>query len=169
MNEQQFLVISTTIKAAYPNATILPDRASMNVWYELLKDLEYEACKSSVIELISTNKFPPSIAEIREKYSAKTNDRIKTPGEAYESVMTAISKFGRNEPQKAYETMDEATVKTVKQLGYGYLCNSENMMADRANFMKLYEVIAKEKKIESQLPEMVQIGNSAAVGQIEGK
>ena len=169
MNEQQFLMISTTIKAAYPNATIMPDRASMNVWYELLKDLEYEACKSSVIELISTNKFPPSIADIREKYSAKTNDRIKTPGEAYESVMTAISKFGRNEPQKAYEMMDEATVKTVKQLGYVYLCNSENMMADRANFFKLYEVNAKEKKIKSQLPELVQIGNSAVVGQIEGK
>jgi hypothetical protein len=141
----------------------------MNVWFELLKDLDYETCRNSVIELISTNKFPPSIADIREKYSAKTNNRIKTPGEAYESVMTAISKFGRNEPQRAYETLDEATVKAVRQLGYVYLCNSENMMADRANFMKLYEVIAKEKQTESQLPEMVQIGNSAAVGQIERK
>lgn len=169
MNEQEFLVISSTIKAAYPSATIMPDRASMNVWYEILKDLEYEACKRTVIELISTNRFPPSIADIREKYSTKTSNKIKTPGEAYESVMDAIKKFGRNEPQKAYETLDEPTVKAVKQLGYVYLCNSENMMADRANFFKLYEVIAKEKQTESQLPEMVQIGNSATVSQIEGR
>ncbi len=169
MNEQQFLVISSTIKASYPNAIVMPDKAAMNVWYELLKDLDYEICKDSVIELISTSKFPPAIADIRERCSTKTRSKIKTPGEAYESVMVAISKFGRNEPQKAYETMDDITIKAVRQLGYVYLCNSENMMADRANFIKFYEAIAKEKQTETQLPVRLQIKQSSSNNQIERK
>lgn len=169
MNEQQFLVISSMIKAAYPNSMVMPDRNSMDFWFEMLKDLQYEACKNSVVEIVSTSKFPPSIAEIREKCATKTNSKIKSPGEAYESVMTAISKFGRNEPQKAYETLDEATVKAVKQLGYVYLCNSENMMADRANFFKVYEVIAKEKQTEIQIPKIAQKGSSEGNKQIEGR
>ena len=67
MNEREFATIASAIKAAWPNANIMPDKQSKNVWYTMLADLDYTICTNAIKQLMSTNIFPPSIAEIRQK------------------------------------------------------------------------------------------------------
>lgn len=59
MDKQQFATISIGIKSAYPASKILEDKASMDFWYMMLRDIPYEVAENAVMEHICTNVFPP--------------------------------------------------------------------------------------------------------------
>lgn len=155
MNKAEFKNIAFAISTAYPNSSLFQSVESAEFWYKLLQDIDYDIAQNAVTEHISTNKFPPSIAEIREKCTKRYGKGIPDWGTAWESVLKAIRKYGWPEELKALESMDELTRKCVKRLGYQNLCGSENFMADRANFRMLYEELSSEVKTDQQLQESV--------------
>lgn len=155
MNKAEFKNIAFAISTAYPNSSLFQSRESAEFWYKLLQDIDYDIAQNAVTEHISTNKFPPSIAEIREKCTKRYGKGIPDWGTAWESVLKAIRKYGWPEELKALESMDDLTRKCVKRLGYQNLCGSENFMADRANFRMLYEELAVEVRTDQQLQEPV--------------
>ena len=152
MTEQEFMKIAATIKTSYPAVNVLKDKASMNIWYMMLSDIDYKVCQNAVLELISTLKFPPTIAEIREKCSMLTSLPVKDWGEAWEDVLMTIRKFGYPQELEAMNSLDELTRKCVKRIGYQNICMSDNISADRANFRMIYETEAQRKKTDNQLP-----------------
>ena len=152
MTQQEFLTIVATIKAAYPNSNVMPDKNSMNVWYTMLKDLDYKYVHIAITDHISNNKFAPAIAEIREKCASLTSVPVKDWGEAWESVLMAVRKYGYMQEAEALESMDEITRKCTKRIGFGNICTSENITADRANFRMIYEQEASRQKSDNQLP-----------------
>lgn len=152
MNKGEFKNIALAIKTSYPNAKVLQDNESMNIWYMMLEDIPYNIIQAAILEHISTNKFPPSIAEIREKCAGLTSIPVVDWGEAWESVMLAIRRCGYMQETEALESLDEITRKCVKRIGYQNICMSENITADRANFRMIYESEAERKKTDNQLP-----------------
>ena len=152
MTQQEFLTIVATIKAAYPNANVMPDKNSMNIWYTMLKDLDYKYVHIAIADHISNNKFAPSIAEIREKASNLTSTPVKDSGEAWESVLMAVRKYGYMQETEALESMDDITRRCTKRIGFNNICMSENITADRANFRMIYEQEAGRQKSNNQLP-----------------
>lgn len=155
MNKQEFANIAVAIKAAYPSSNAIPDNAAMDLWFKMLQDLDYMVAQNAVLEHISTCKFPPSIAEIREKCTERLCPEVPDWGTAWGQVMRAIRKYGYYQEREALESMDELTRKVVQRFGYQYLCTSENTVADRAHFGKVYEGMLKEYKSSNQLPSFV--------------
>lgn len=121
----------------------------------MLMDLDYEICKAASKEYISSGKFPPSIADIREKCTAYTQSPIKDYGEAWGSVLKAIRKYGYMEEEQALNSMDELTRKCVKSLGFQNICHDEEEAAMRANFRMIYEQEANRAKRDNQVPVML--------------
>lgn len=152
MTKEDFKKIALAIKTTFPTSKILETQDAMNIWYTLLQDLDYLVCQNAVLELISTCKFCPTIAEIREKCSGLTSMPIKDYGEAWESVLMAIRKFGYMNELEALESLDDLTRRCTKRLGFGNICMSENITADRANFRMIYETEANRRKTDNQLP-----------------
>lgn len=152
MNKQEFAQIAGAIKTAYPAVNVLNDKQSMDIWYTMLSDLDYKVCQMAVLELISTSKFPPTIAEIREKCSQLIAPPIKDWSEAWEDVIRSIGKYGMYQAQEALASFDELTRKCVNRIGYVNICMSENIAADRANFRMIYEAEVQRKRAENQLP-----------------
>lgn len=152
MTEQEFMKIASAIKTSYPTVKVLQDKASMDIWYMMLRDLDYRVCQNAVLELISTLKFPPTIAEIREKCSRLTSPEVKDWGEAWEEVQRSIGRHGMYQAQEALNNFDELTRKCVNRIGYINICTSDNITADRANFRMIYETEANRKRTENQLP-----------------
>ena len=152
MTEQEFMKIASAIKTSYPTVKVLQDKSSMDIWYMMLSDLDYRVCQTAVLELISTLKFPPTIAEIREKCSHLISPEVKEWGEAWEEVQRSIGKYGMYQPREALESFDDLTRKCVSRIGYVNICTSENITADRANFRMIYETEAQRKRTENQLP-----------------
>lgn len=155
MDRQQFATLTIGIKSAYPASKMLEDKASMDFWYMMLSDIPYETAENAVMEHICTNIFPPNIAEIRKLCMERMKPHVLRFDEAWEVVQKAISRYGWQYPQQAFETMDELTLSVVKSLGWSQLCHSENPTSDRANFRETYEAKAEEQKNKSQMPEFV--------------
>lgn len=155
MNKQQFATLTIGIKSAYPVSKVLDDNASRDFWYTMLKDIDYKIAQSAVLEYVSANKFPPSIAEIRELCTKMMYPAVKSFDDAWGDVVKAISTYGRDKPLEAYGTMDELTVGIVKNIGWYNICTSENPDTIRANFRMAYEAKAKEKQKGYQIPPFV--------------
>lgn len=138
MTFEQFKVLVKGMKAVYTSPNFLPDADSVKIWYELLKDIPYELANIAIQRHMSTNKFPPTVAEIRE-WAVKSVTEPTDWASGWEQVRKAISKYGMYRAQEAYNSMDEITQTVVKRLGWKNICESENYMQDRANFRMAYE------------------------------
>lgn len=156
MDKQQFSIIATGIKSAYPASKILENRVSMDFWYTMLADIPYEVAENAVMEHICTNVFPPNIAEIRKLCMERCKPQALSFDEAWGVVQKAISRHGWNNPDAAFAEMDDLTLSVVKNLGWTGLCHSENQTADRANFREAYEAKAEAMRNKSLLPAVVE-------------
>ena len=67
MEREQFKVLVKAMKAVYAQPTFIPDQDAFTVWFALLRDLPYKQAELAVQKHMATEKFPPTIADIREK------------------------------------------------------------------------------------------------------
>lgn len=151
MSFEQFKIIVKALKSVYTKENFLPDEYSVKVWYKALMDIPYEIANIAVLECSKTLKFPPSIAEIRTRSAQIINGRAQTWGESWEKVCKAIRKYGSWNENKALDSFDPLTRRTVEAIGYQYLCASENPMADRAHYQRIYEQLADREERDSVL------------------
>lgn len=153
MSFDDFKVLVKGMKSIWASERFLPDGDSIKVWYQLLKDLPYDLVNAAIQRYALTNKFPPSIAEIREQ-AALLMDRnlVNDWATGWNQVMRAIGAYGQWSEERALKSMDEITRACVKRLGWKELCMSENPVADRANFRMIFEELKLKTKQESALP-----------------
>jgi hypothetical protein len=147
--------VVSAIKNYYPTEKLLPTQEAIELWYNELKDLSFEVCALAVRRYAQTQKFPPTIADIREQaviVSLPDTDW----GEAWKNVTRAIGKHGLYGRTEAYAELDEDTLEVVKAIGWRSLCTSDNQMTDRANFRKLYEERRAKRRERAQIPQTMQ-------------
>ena len=145
MEREEFKILVKGMKAVYAQPTFIPDQDAFNVWYGLMKDLEYQVCNAAIQKWMLTNKFPPTIAEIRELATEIQCGKLPDWGEAWEETCRAIRRYGFYRPKEGLESLSPLTRETVNRLGWSNLCLSENPTADRANFRQCYELVAKRE------------------------
>lgn len=158
MDFNEFKVLVKGMKAVYTSERFLPDADSVKIWFQMLGDLDYRTASAGIQKYILTNKFPPTIADIREICADVQNGEIEDWGDGWEKVLKAIRYFGSYRETEALETLDDLTRQCVVRLGFRNLCLSENITADRANFRIMYENLAERQKKASQIP--VALSNS---------
>lgn len=151
MDKTEFAAFAMAVRTYYPKENILPNQQAMELWYRELQDLPAKVAEAALRKWVSTNKWSPSIAEIREMTVSITEGDGLTWGEAWEQVVLAIRRYGSYRPQEALDSLDPLTRRCVQNLGYRELCMSENPMADRANFRMIFETLSQRKKTEQQL------------------
>jgi hypothetical protein len=152
MTREEFKVLVKGMKAVYAQPTFIPDQDAFNMWFALLGDLPYEVCSVAAQKYMLTNKFPPTVAELRELCSGVVNGDPLTWGESWERALNAVRKYGSYNKQAALNSLDSITRKCVESIGYMELCMSENIMVERAHFQKIFEVFSKREQTEKQMP-----------------
>ena len=156
MTKEQFKTFALALKTYYPKEGLLPNSPAMDLWYAQLQDLPYEVASTALNKWVATNKWSPTIADIRSESAEIMAGETPDWGKGWEKVMKCIGAFGYNRQDEALETMDEITRECVKRLGWMNLCLSENAMADRANFRQIYEELAIRKHEKRMIPQSVQ-------------
>lgn len=173
MEREQFKVLCKGMKAVYTQETFLPDADAFNIWFALLGDMDYAVLNAAIQKYMVTNKFPPTIADLREIATTICAGDLPDWGEGWEKVLNAIRYFGFYRETEALQTMDELTRTCVKRLGWRNLCMSENNNLDRANFRMIYEQLQERTKKEQILPlslnNTIKLLNANTVKQIESK
>lgn len=164
MNLSEWGKIAKAIKHYYPREAVLPDAEAMSLWYDALKDIDYAVMSTGLKKWVMTNRFSPQIADLREM-AVETKEGV-TGGwdQAWGSVRTAIRRYGYYQPEEALESLDDLTRDAVNAIGFRELCISENPMADRAHFQRIYENLARRQKEDRQISERVR----TMIGTLQG-
>lgn len=125
------------LTAAFPNNRITERTAQ--VYENMLADLDREAAHKAVSRLICTQKWMPTVAEIRTAAVECEHGARRLGSEAWGDVNMAVRRFGRYESP---EFDDPLVSECVRQLGWLSICNSDNEVSLRARFIELYEGLA---------------------------
>ena len=170
MDKREFASFAMAIRTYYPKEQILPNEAAMELWYREVQDIPADVATVALRKWVSTNKWSPTIADIRELSANIQYGDAMTWGESWERAVAAIRKYGSYNQKAAMESLDPLTRKVVQNLGYRELCISENPMQDRANFRMVFETYQKREEQNRQIatPLLEVISNLQLKG-IDGK
>lgn len=156
MTFDEFKVLAKGLKCAYTSPNFLPDEYAVKMWYKFLGDLPCDLATACIEKYIATNKFPPTIADIRETVADMTLGATDW-SESWKTVTKCISLYGLAGWVDASTEMDETTTEAVKRMGWRNLCMSNNQTADRANYRMVYEAVVKERKDTLSLPDNLRL------------
>lgn len=146
MNKQDILKAVAPLQLAY-NASLDDNR--LRLYVEMLSDIPPSILEASVKKLIMTNKFLPSIAEIREvAYGIKgiiSGTAAPDESEAWGEVIKAIRSVGYyGKPKFSHEAITAA----VNNIGWQDICMTtyDGMNTLRAQFRRAYQLAAERQK-----------------------
>jgi hypothetical protein len=119
--------------------------SAIEVYVQLLADIPSPALEQAALEHISRSTFFPSIAELRAATFdiLEAANPIPTDYEAWAEVQAEIRRVGHCSQPKFENPLAS---QVVQQLGWRYLCLSENPVADRAHFVKAYQALAERQR-----------------------
>ena len=154
MTKREFLEIVTTINLAYRNARPIEDMKMAEVWYQSLKDLDYETVKQAAMSLIMTSHFPPEISDIRKAVLDITSPTEMTSTEAWGLVYKAISNAGyhaREEFEKLPEICQRAvgSPEALKEMSMMDITTVNSVWM--SHFVRNYDVEVKRKRETAQI------------------
>ena len=153
--KRDFAQIVMALQTYYPRENLLPTEASIDLWFRALCDIDARVLAAALNKWVMTQKWPPTIAELREQAQAITEGELPSWGKAWETVQDAVHCHGYYEYNAAVADMDAITRAVVDFIGWQNICLSTNHEATRANFRDLYEREAKRRKEERNIPEAV--------------
>jgi len=158
MEINESLALIEILAAAYPNQKQFTDPAqtvkTAKVWASLLEDIPAKLALEAVKKHCMLSKFPPSIAEIRERATEIMNPETEiTAADAWGHVTKAIREYGNYRESEALDGLPEIVKKVVTIIGWKDICLSEEPDIIRAQFRMAFEKIAKSDKETKSLPE----------------
>ena len=157
MNKKEFSTLVMALRTYYPRENILPNEQAMELWFYQLQDIPYEVAEAGLNKWVATNKWSPSIADIREMSTGIIHGDLPDWSQAWEDVMRAVSRFGYYGAREALESLSPLTRQATERIGFVNICRSENISADRANFRMIYEQLAERKKKDAQIPQSLRL------------
>lgn len=158
MTKDEFKILVKGMKAVYTQPTFIPDNDAFNVWYELLKDVDYKTCAVAIQTYMSTEKFPPTIADIREKVFTNANVNQLGEAEAWDMVRKAISDSSYHSEERFSEFPDDVkrAVGSPSQLRIWATDTEFNDSVVQSQFLRSYRERCKKSEEFARLPANVQ-------------
>jgi len=137
------------LKAGFPRQQLEQDTIAL--YAAFLADIDREPGEEAVRTAIATLKFFPTIAEIRD-LAARKSVSLPDSTAAWSEVMRAFGSVGRyREPRFSHIAID----RVVGAMGWQSMCDSENVEATRAHFLRLYadtrETLVRDANVRPML------------------
>ena len=153
MNKKEFMTIVTILETVYDRFKISNDDTKLNIWFDMLKDLDVQTCKMATQKLICEFQYPPTIADIRKRCVDVKTEQL-TSDEAWGQVQKAIRKYGIYREAEALQGMNPLVSQIIQNIGWNHICMTEleNMATLRAQFRGYFEGKTQKQKSEALLP-----------------
>jgi hypothetical protein len=150
MTKGETAKLLAVLAAAFPRFEV--DDLKVQVWHEMIGDLDYGIASLAIKKLILESTFPPSIAEVR-----KAAVEIQTPeqtngAQAWGEVIKAIRNYGHYREEEALGSLSPRTAYVVKCMGWREICMAEELGVIRGHFLKMYQQVAEREQKEQLLP-----------------
>lgn len=121
-----------------------PDSAEAMLvsWRELLADVDPAAARAALAEHATSGaQFPPPVGVIRRRAFelTQTGGKAPTVDEAWAEVQRNIARVGWTASLGRPLVWSHPAIEAVvRSMGWDSLCQSQNEVADRAHFAKMY-------------------------------
>ena len=140
----------SVLAAAVPRFEV--DDLKLQVWHEMISDLDYGIASLAIKKLILESTFPPSIAEVRKAAVEIQTPEQTTGAQAWGEVIRAIRNYGVYREEEALSSMSPRTAYVVKCMGWREICMGEESGVIRGQFLKMYQQVAEREQKEQLLP-----------------
>lgn len=158
MTREEFKIIADALKTYYPRENFLPNPHALELWFQHLEDLDYRATEAALQKWVATNKWPPTIADIRESVTDVAGSRLPDWGSEWEKAHKLAGSLGFYRKEEALAQLNEAGRRAVNCIGWKSMCHDEDQTANRANFRMIYEAEAKRINERAQMsPKLLSI------------
>lgn len=165
MDREEFKKIVKGLKSIYAEPKFIADQDAFDMWYALLKDLDYEVASMAAQSYMQTEKFPPTPADIR-RYASQITSPITddiSEVEAWGKVSKAIcnSLYHSEEefaklPKLIQQTLgNHIRLRELAELDAGQL-----QTVEASNFMRSYRAKLEAHKREMQLNDSLRLSIS---------
>ena len=166
---QEIAAIMGVMVHAYPRYELSAD--SVRIYTRMLSDIPVEILESAADQIMVQSKFFPSIAEWREMAHNLMIGTHNIPS-AYEAWQDAIHQVHRCGDYYRYQVITHEpeyshplVKKAVEIIGYRNLLESDNTVADRAHFFRIYESLLDRAEDEVRLlPEVKAVSDKYLAG-----
>ena len=173
MTAKEFGILADAIKTYFPRDNVLPTEKALRLWYEELKDIPYQIAHTALRKYVSTNKFAPTIADIREQSTtlalqAGNIDVFSSDSQAWQIVWKAIRCSG--DYDRAEDNFDkfppavQRAVGSPKQLQEWALTQNLNVEVVSSNFRRTYRTEQQREREKYMLsPDLLKIITSGSL------
>ena len=157
MTFKEFGQLADAIKTYFPKDNMLPTAESMELWFDMLKDLDYQSASYGLKKYVSLNKFPPTISDIRECAASISDPGELNEMEAWALVRNAIA-------NSIYQSVEEFTklpplvqkaVGLPGQLRIWAMDEDYSEAVVSSNFIKTYRTVLARKEEDKKIPAQV--------------
>lgn len=179
MTDEELSEIITFALITWPGQPSMPLAQRIIGWRPYLGDLNQLVVQAAIVQLgCEGDRFPPPPGLIRKRAFILANPGTEAPGpeEAWQEIKRMISSVGytssldgchrctgkttdeKLECEHHWVTFSHPAIQAfVDAVGWLYLCQSTDEMADRAHFVKWYPVAVERLTNQAALPESVKI------------
>jgi len=136
------------LAAAFPYAQISGE--TIKVYARMLADIPLEVLDAVASQAMAECEFFPTIARVREmamNLASPTGQHV-SGFEAWEQVIRQIRSVG-SYGRPGF--IDPLITRAVECLGWPELCQSDNQVADRSHFVRIYEQLVERERAEARL------------------
>jgi hypothetical protein len=158
MTRQEALAVMAMLKTAYPtfykNYSKDEINAAVNLWATMFSEEPIQVVTEAIKALMCTLKFPPTIADVKEKIRKITQPDEMTEMEAWDLVRRAITYYNASEAFANLPLILKKIVGSPNTLREWALMDIETVNSViQSNFMRSYKALAAQEKERAMLPE----------------
>ena len=165
------------VVTAYPNYDKFRDaeavKATVSLWAMMFADDEGGLVGLAVQKHIATNKWPPSVAEIRELMLELKSPDLIPPDKAWLAVSDLLYSQGEHNYGNLQRQLPPLVARAVESIGWGNLyemhrsyCRGGKPGMDRVAFMQQYEPMYQREKARAMTPQDINAKIDAAAGSL---
>lgn len=177
MTAKEFGFLADAIKTYFPRDNVLPTENAMRLWYEELKDIPYQLAHTALRKYVSTNKFAPTIADIREQVAELNNQNEEELNEtaAWSLVLKAIRRstyYSEEEFAKLPATVQRAVASPKQLWEWATLedVDGKTLTVIQSNFQRTFRMEQQRERERNKLsPDVLKLMRPLNNPQIEDK
>lgn len=157
MNRKEIINLLGIATANFPNLQQKEMKPTAILWEKALSDISYDIAEKALIKVLSTSKFFPTVADIRDATAQITQPRTLDAMEAWGLIVDAIRKYGYYRQGDAMRSLPDDVAEMVKRFTWHDLCLSENPETLRAQFRMAWETQSKRKNEMKAIPQEIRL------------
>lgn len=155
VNRKEIISLLAIATANFPNLQQKEMQPTAVLWEKALCDMDYQTAEKSLIKVLSTSHFFPTIADIREAAAQLTQPRVIDAMEAWGLIVQAIRRFGMYRQAEGLASLPDDVRVMANRFTWRELCLNENPDTLRAQFRMAWETQSKRQNEMRQLPQEI--------------